>query len=165
LSLDADGKLLMTIRTETELHDECGGGEFYVAVSRCVHWWIIDLNFSRIQTSTLMKFLYEKASERGAEIRFGTQVAEVSSQDVLITLASGKKLVADVVVGADGPSSVVRKGITGDGSSDKTRNVNCVGEYLSWAPITLEISPTDKFLKFPVRKEDYSRTYKFRWTN
>lgn len=83
------------------------------------------------QASTLVKYLYEKFIEQGGQIRFESKVVDVASVGTSITLNTGEKLTADVIVGADGPFSTVRKAITREGSSSRAEHVDCSGEYLS----------------------------------
>ncbi|KAG1852791.1 hypothetical protein DFJ58DRAFT_790611 [Suillus subalutaceus] len=61
----------------------------------------------------LRKVLYDAAIAAGAEVRAGTKVASVSGDGPHVTLTSGETLLADVIVGADGRSSVVQQAIVG----------------------------------------------------
>jgi 4-diphosphocytidyl-2C-methyl-D-erythritol kinase len=77
----------------------------------------------------------------------------VSSIDTSITLESGKKLNADVIVGADGPFSVARKAVTGEGSSNRSEPVDCSGEFLSLAYLPLIRLITDMLYSFRIARK------------
>ncbi|KAG1737068.1 uncharacterized protein EDB91DRAFT_1140876 [Suillus paluster] len=62
----------------------------------------------------LRRVLYEAAITAGAEVRAGVTVASVSSDGPHVTLTTGEKLLADVIVGADGRSSLVQQAIVGE---------------------------------------------------
>lgn len=55
--------------------------------------------------------LYRLATEAGAQVEFGVTVTEVCSGDPQpsVVLADGRTLLGDMVIGADGPTSIVRK--------------------------------------------------------
>ena len=53
--------------------------------------------------------LYRRAIEAGATISFGSDVVLVDSSTPCITLANGKKIFGDIIIGADGGKSIVRK--------------------------------------------------------
>ena len=52
--------------------------------------------------------LYNLARDAGAKFAFGSRVVDVDPKSPSVTLASGKKLFADLIVGADGHQSVLR---------------------------------------------------------
>lgn len=62
----------------------------------------------------LVDVLYD-ATSSAVEYRFGTRISELDPRDdgVVATLTDGTQLTADLVVGADGPHSVVRRLIFG----------------------------------------------------
>lgn len=68
----------------------------------------------------LRQVLYNAAIAAGAEVRTGTTVTSVSGKGPHVTLASGETLLADVIVGADGCSSVVQQAIIGKNVSAAT---------------------------------------------
>ena len=61
------------------------------------------------------RVLVEEARRLGTEIRLGQDVARIDCNDVhpVIHLANGGTMTADVVVGADGLRSIVRKSVLG----------------------------------------------------
>jgi len=61
----------------------------------------------------LRKILYDAAIAAGAEVRAGTKVVSVSGKGPHVTLTTGETLLADVIIGADGRSSVVQQAIIG----------------------------------------------------
>jgi salicylate hydroxylase len=60
--------------------------------------------------------LHEAAIAAGAEVRPGVHVVSVSSDGDYphVTLATGETVMADVIVGADGRSSIVQQAIVGN---------------------------------------------------
>jgi 2-polyprenyl-6-methoxyphenol hydroxylase-like FAD-dependent oxidoreductase len=77
----------------------------------------------------LVDVLYE-ATRDGVEYRFETRVSELEYADdgVVATLTDGSRLVADLVVGADGPHSAVRRLAFGP----EDRFVTALGGYHAW---------------------------------
>ena len=63
----------------------------------------------------LRRVLHEAAIAAGAQVRLGVPVLSVSHDDdgPHVTLATGETLMADVIVGADGRSSLVQQAIVG----------------------------------------------------
>ncbi|KAL6307441.1 FAD/NAD(P)-binding domain-containing protein [Sparassis latifolia] len=59
----------------------------------------------------LVKVLYDAAISLGAKIRHNAEVVEIDAAKRQVTLASGEVLMADAIVGADGPSSLCRKAV------------------------------------------------------
>ncbi|KIW00546.1 uncharacterized protein PV09_07901 [Verruconis gallopava] len=59
----------------------------------------------------LRKFLLEAAISAGASVQFDAPVQSVNLEAPSITLANGSTISADIIVGADGTNSVVRKAI------------------------------------------------------
>lgn len=87
--------------------------------------------FSRIfsltsrQHGDLYSMLYDLACQEGAQIRFNTDVTAIDSHAISVTLASGEVLHSDVVVGADGPGSLVRSVVVGEHPEEKAdRNLS-----------------------------------------
>lgn len=60
--------------------------------------------------------LHSAATSAGVRISYDTLVTEISAKPPRVELASGMSLHADVIIGADGPSGIVRKAV--DGSSN-----------------------------------------------
>jgi 2-polyprenyl-6-methoxyphenol hydroxylase-like FAD-dependent oxidoreductase len=77
----------------------------------------------------LVDVLYE-ATEKRVEYRFGTRVSALEQDDdgVDVTLSDGSRLRADLVVGADGPHSAVRRLVFGP----EERFVKPLGGYHAW---------------------------------
>jgi 2-polyprenyl-6-methoxyphenol hydroxylase-like FAD-dependent oxidoreductase len=84
----------------------------------------------------LVEVLYG-ATKDACEYRFGTRIAELSEHDagVDVTLTDGSEIRADLVVGADGPHSAVRRLVFGP----EERFVTPLGGYNAWfsAPDTV----------------------------
>ncbi|KAI0796189.1 hypothetical protein C8Q75DRAFT_365740 [Abortiporus biennis] len=69
-------------------------------------------DFYLIYYQDLVKLLHELAVSAGAKVDFNAEVTAVTPGDPeqpTVTLASGEVIKADMVVGADGPLSIVRK--------------------------------------------------------
>jgi 2-polyprenyl-6-methoxyphenol hydroxylase-like FAD-dependent oxidoreductase len=77
----------------------------------------------------LVDVLYQ-ATKESAEYRFGTSISDVRQADdgAEVTLADGTALRADLVVGADGPHSVVRRLVFGP----EEQFVKPIGGYNAW---------------------------------
>ena len=62
------------------------------------------------------RLLYNLATSTGVKVTFGVSVTAVESgtPKPSVTLSTGEKLVADVVIGADGPNSKIRQYINED---------------------------------------------------
>ncbi|MGE2716576.1 FAD-dependent monooxygenase [Mycolicibacterium litorale] len=84
----------------------------------------------------LVEVLYEATKDR-CEYRFGTRIAALSEHEagVDVTFADGTTMQADMVVGADGPHSAVRRLVCGP----EDRFVAPLGGYNAWfsAPDTV----------------------------
>lgn len=55
--------------------------------------------------------LYKLAVSAGAHVKFGSRVASVDFETTTVSLDSGKKMKADLIIGADGHQSTVRAGL------------------------------------------------------
>jgi 2-polyprenyl-6-methoxyphenol hydroxylase-like FAD-dependent oxidoreductase len=77
----------------------------------------------------LVDVLYEATRER-VEYRFGTRIAALTQRDddVDVELSDGSRLTADLVIGADGPHSAVRRLVWGP----EERFVKPLGGYHAW---------------------------------
>jgi 2-polyprenyl-6-methoxyphenol hydroxylase-like FAD-dependent oxidoreductase len=65
------------------------------------------LTYSRmldVRRPMYQRFLYEAAVREGVKVRFGCRVESISDPSLSITLSSGEKIEADLIVGADGES-------------------------------------------------------------
>ncbi|KAJ6551338.1 hypothetical protein B0H19DRAFT_1157254 [Mycena capillaripes] len=70
-------------------------------------------DFVFIQHGDLHSMLLGLATREGVEFRYNAPVANVDCDSVSVTLEGGERLYADLVVGADGPSSLVRNAVVG----------------------------------------------------
>jgi salicylate hydroxylase len=122
-SADETGEFIGTHRWEEELLRVTGGDFLFlhVCISTCPRLTLIS---SIIQHVGLRQVLYNAAIAAGAEVRTGTTVTSVSGEGPRVTLASGEILLADVIVGADGCSSIVQQAIVG-------KNVSAAAPYQS----------------------------------
>ncbi|KAG1854277.1 hypothetical protein F4604DRAFT_2043211 [Suillus subluteus] len=77
-------------------------------------------DFLFLHRASLRKVLYDTAIAAGAEVRAGTTVVSVSGDGPRVKLTTGETLLADVIVGADGHSSVVQQAIVGKDVLDAT---------------------------------------------
>ena len=68
------------------------------------------------QHEDVHRLLHRLATEAGAEIIFGANVASVTPGEPKpsITLDSGETYEGDIIIGADGPNSFVREAVLGD---------------------------------------------------
>ncbi|KAG2147794.1 uncharacterized protein EDB93DRAFT_1146710 [Suillus bovinus] len=69
--------------------------------------------FLFLHHASLRQILYDAAIAAGAEVRAGTTVVSASGHGPRVTLSTGETLLADVIVGADGRSSIVQQAILG----------------------------------------------------
>ncbi|KAF7297003.1 FAD-binding-3 domain-containing protein [Mycena indigotica] len=53
------------------------------------------------------------------EVRFGAEAASIDLESCVVTLRSGEPLVADVIIGADGPSGMVRAALEQEGDREE----------------------------------------------
>ncbi|KAF9240008.1 hypothetical protein BU15DRAFT_46145 [Melanogaster broomeanus] len=87
-------------------------------------------NFYYIQHADLHTILYDRAKKAGVKIFHGMEVVSVDPWSGTVTTASGAKMSADVIIGADGPKSVVHPVVVGpqafDGVRDKYLSVNLI---------------------------------------
>lgn len=63
--------------------------------------------------SDLTRILYDLNVKSGVQIQFGAEVIEVNLETPYVTLDSGMRIYGDIIVGADGPMSVVRRRMDG----------------------------------------------------
>ncbi|KAI0092755.1 hypothetical protein BDY19DRAFT_925962 [Irpex rosettiformis] len=69
----------------------------------------------------VQRLVHQLAAEAGAQIEFGATVVKVSPGDPKpsVTVAGGEVITADVIIGADGPRSLVREIVLGKKDSSK----------------------------------------------
>ncbi|KAG2114824.1 hypothetical protein DEU56DRAFT_841667 [Suillus clintonianus] len=89
------GEFIGTHRWEEEVLRETGG------------------EFLFLHHDGLRRVLYEAAIAAGAQVRAGATVVSVSGDRPHVTLSTGETLLADVIIGADGRSSLVQQAIVG----------------------------------------------------
>ncbi|KAJ7220572.1 hypothetical protein GGX14DRAFT_354471 [Mycena pura] len=70
--------------------------------------------FIFVQHGDLQNMLLGLATREGAEFRYNTTVTAVDCDSVSVTLDNGESLYADLIVGADGPDSLVRNVVVGE---------------------------------------------------
>lgn len=56
----------------------------------------------------MYRIIYEAAIRIGVPIRFNSKVASIDPEEPSVTLTSGEVIIGDIVIGADGPQSLVR---------------------------------------------------------
>ncbi|KAJ3520412.1 hypothetical protein NM688_g9165 [Phlebia brevispora] len=68
-------------------------------------------DFLMMKHEDVHRLLHRLATEAGAQVEFGVTVQEVQPGDPQpsVVLEDGRTLMADIIVGADGPNSIVRK--------------------------------------------------------
>lgn len=72
----------------------------------------LDCNFltaTQLQHGGLRRLLYDTAISYGAKIRRGAHVVDIDAHSRSVRLSTGQVLRADVIVGADGLSSIARR--------------------------------------------------------
>jgi salicylate hydroxylase len=57
--------------------------------------------------------LLEHAAQEGVKLRYNSKVVDVNSETVAVTLHSGERIFSDVIIGADGFTSLVRNVVAG----------------------------------------------------
>ena len=82
--------------------------------------------------------LYRIAKNAGARIRFGCPVASVDPEAPSATLANGKKVYGDIIIGADGDKSVVRKALDG-GDDEEDDDIYTTYLYVKQATYTTSV--------------------------
>ncbi|KAJ7750389.1 hypothetical protein DFH07DRAFT_827541 [Mycena maculata] len=70
-------------------------------------------DFIFLKHGDLQSMLLELATREGVEFRYNTAVESVDCDSMSVTLEDGERLYADLVVGADGPNSMVRTEVVG----------------------------------------------------
>ena len=68
---------------------------------------------SRLQYRDLSNMLYRAAVGAGARITYNAPVAKVYTNPPQVELEDGTVLGADMIIGADGPRSMVREAVVG----------------------------------------------------
>lgn len=94
----------------------------------------IDAEFYFLMYDDLNTLLRELTAEEGVEIRFNTQVTDIDPDSGTVLLDGGETLKADVIIGADGMSSMTRTVVndtgfdveeTGQGEASEILAVGC----------------------------------------
>ena len=110
------GKFVGYIHWKPAVMAETGGEFLVMDVSRLVIVEVLYVIDVIIQREDLVRLLYRVATDAGATVHFNTEVVSIqsgseSAQSPSVTLADGSVLAADVIVGADGSKSIVRKAV------------------------------------------------------
>ncbi|KAJ6504114.1 hypothetical protein C8R47DRAFT_1104293 [Mycena vitilis] len=100
---------------------KCPQFRFHAADGEPLALWPLYEDFMRdlmaeflfIQHGDLQSMILDLATRAGVEFRYNAPVASVDCGNVSITLEDGECIYADLVVGADGPDSLVRTEILG----------------------------------------------------
>jgi salicylate hydroxylase len=73
--------------------------------------------------------IYRLAVEAGAQVQFGATVEEVipAEHKPSVRLASGEIIAADMIIGADGPRSLVRETVLGKRDDPKPTGITVFG--------------------------------------
>ena len=56
----------------------------------------------------------ELAAFAGVKVEYSSEVVDVDVEEGTVTLADGRRITADLIVGADGPYSIARQAIVGE---------------------------------------------------
>ncbi|TFK49266.1 FAD/NAD(P)-binding domain-containing protein [Heliocybe sulcata] len=86
-----------------------------------------------LQYGDICEWLHDLAIEAGATIRYGCEVVSIDPYRVSATLSSGETIRADLMIGADGLSSLVRRSVVGRTSlsSHNTSQLYITSGYVS----------------------------------
>jgi len=74
----------------------------------------VAIGFSFVQHGQLQSFLMELTKQEGVTFRFDSKVSSADSESGFVTLHTGERLYADIIIGADGYNSVFRPLVTGE---------------------------------------------------
>ena len=99
--------------------NETGGDFLLMAVcSYCFRAYLV--THVPLQHEDVHRIVHKLAASAGARIDFGVEVKQVAPgrQGPSVTLATGEIITADVVIGADGPRSLVRPVVVGEEEDD-----------------------------------------------
>lgn len=93
--------------------------------------------------SLLAARLLDGAESRGAEVRRGAEVVDVTSDasGATVTLADGDRLTADLVIGADGVRSLVRRVIDRDAPAGRYVGLTNFGGITRATPLAAALRP------------------------
>ena len=112
-----DGKFIGMLRWPDDIMNEHGGDFLLMHVRPC--YLMRDMHVDvELKHEDLRKLLYELATSLGVRVEFNTEViATEPGNDVQpnprVTLSTGEVVSPDLVIGADGPRSVVRQTVLG----------------------------------------------------
>jgi salicylate hydroxylase len=85
---------------------------------------------SQLQHGDLRRLLYDTAISYGAKVRRGAYVVDIDANKRAVKLANGQVLRADVIIGADGLSSIARRQLLeSEGKSDDNAPSNGLVMY------------------------------------
>lgn len=96
--------------------NETGGDFILMAVRRSLPFVCTSPTQSPTQHEDVHRIVHDLAASVGVRISFGAQVTEVTpgSPRPSVTLTSGEVIEADIVIGCDGPRSLVRPVVVGE---------------------------------------------------
>lgn len=77
----------------------------------------------------MQRILYDSAVSHGARIRNNSEVVSLDPENRCVELASGEIVRGDVIIAADGPSSLARKDIVGSQNGDVDGVVGALTMY------------------------------------
>ncbi|KAI0683882.1 FAD/NAD(P)-binding domain-containing protein [Cytidiella melzeri] len=102
----------------------------------------------------IQRIVHRLAASAGARIDFGAQVTKVTpgSPRPSVTLASGEVITADIVIGADGPRSLVRKVVVGEEPEPQPEGVTVFGATVpaAWMETKPELAKLIKIQGWPL---------------
>lgn len=111
------GKLIGVIKIHDEFLKDLMADFIFMQVSTCYNpsvMWNRSHLRAHTQHGDLQSILLDVATREGVKIRYNTKVLCTVSETMSVNLESGETLYSDLVVGADGPQSVVRSAVIGE---------------------------------------------------
>ncbi len=122
------------------------GGEFLVMhvclVIRPLNQITYSYRLFPTKHEDIRRMLHHLAISAGATVEFGVSVNAVNAGNPRpsVTLSSGRVLTADIIVGADGPTSIAREAVLGRGDDAEPEGMSMFGATV----------PASEMLKDPV---------------
>ncbi|KAG6911039.1 hypothetical protein DXG01_005455 [Tephrocybe rancida] len=97
------------------MHSRIGETGELIAIMKLHEQFLKDLmaDFLFIQHGDLHALLCDEAANEGVQFRYNAKVVCVDSETVSVTLEDGERISSDMVIGADGFSSLVRTSVVG----------------------------------------------------
>lgn len=117
------------------------GGDFLLMHVSCLNIITDDLSNHVFQHGDLHQMLYDIAIRSGVQVEWNTSVAAVlqgigKKSKSSVVLWNGKILTADIVVGADGPDSMVRESMFGASKTSSHAEITLYSATVSSAQIS-----------------------------